>query len=145
MRLLAACDSVGEGPQSDLAYLAVKGTVGDGAADSFIGWFREMDLPDPEILLKDPVAAQEILKGMRPDKLQVALESVANAACQDHKNIDKRWTDAWAVIGPTIKTQPDNGLYAAKILSAAAMTKVKDVPVPPEVKLVRELLGKVFG
>lgn len=140
-RLLAAVEAVGERVDSDLAYLAVSGCIGAGAADSFLGWFREMDLPDPEVLLKDPKGAQKLLPD-RPDKRQVALESVANAAIQDHKNITKRWEAAWKVLGPTLKSQPDNGLYAAKIL-ASAIQKVPNADTPAEAGIVRELLEKI--
>jgi hypothetical protein len=140
-RLLAACESVGERPDSDLAYLATKGCLGEGPADAFMGWFRDMDLPDPEELLKDPKRAQKLLPD-RPDKLQVALESVATAAIQDHKNITKRWETAWKVLGPTLQNQPDNSLYAAKIL-ASAIQKVPDAETPAEAGVVRELLERI--
>jgi len=140
-RLFAACKSVGEGPDSDLAHLALRGVVGDGDADAFLKWFKDMDLPDPEELLADPASAQKKLP-KRPDKLQVTLESVATAAIQDHKNIVKRWEAAWEVIGPTLATQLDNAMYAAKILSEA-LQKVPTAKTPKEALMIRDLFVKI--
>lgn len=140
-RLLAACESLGESPMSDLADLAVRGCVGDGAADSFIGWYKDMDIPDPEKLLNNVADAQEHIP-VRPDKRQVALESVATAACQDHQSIVARWENAWRIISPTLTSQPDNALYAAKIL-AMGVSKVPGAEFPPEVLIVKDLLQKI--
>lgn len=140
-RLLAACQSVGENPASDLASLALRGVLGEGQADSFLQWYVEMDLPDPEELLADWKSAITQLDGMRPDKLQVAMESLATTACIDHKSIEKRWETAWKIVGPTLQTAPDNALYAAKIL-ANSLQKVPGAETPKEAALVGLLLKK---
>lgn len=134
VRLLSAVFALGEEPNSELAYVLVKGMVGDGIVDQFIGWLREMDLPDPEDILKvamnpkknesDEDHAERILKSIpkpvmeRPDKLRICLEAVAIAANQkDHSDYVDRWTAAWRVIDPILEKKPDNALQAAKILS----------------------------
>ncbi len=139
-RLLAACKSVGERPDSDLAYLALEGTLGADAAP-FLTWFRDMDLPDPEELLANPKQAHKIMP-KRADKVQVALESVATAAILDKPDIVKRWENAWIIIGPQLLSAPDNALYAAKIL-ASAVQKVPDAKIPDEAKKVKELLERI--
>ncbi len=138
-RILAACASVKERADSDLAYLGLKGVLGEGDADAFLTWFRDMDLPDPEELLAMSTKKAQAQLPTRPDKLQVALESLANAACRDNPKITKRWEKAWAIIHPVLEKTPDNALYAAKTLSLG-INKVPDAETPPGARLVRDLL-----
>lgn len=138
-RLLAACMSVGADPASDLAYAAVSGCVGSAQATTFLGWFREMDLPDPEDMLKNPDEAQNLLPS-RADKLQVALESAAIAGNQECSERETRWLAAWDVIAPSLKSRSDCAIYAAKILCRES--KNVDVAVPKHAALIRDVLYK---
>lgn len=142
-RLLAAVFSLGEEPTSDLAYVLIKGMVGEGIAEKFIGWLREQDLPDPEDILKVAMQSfkdrEEHLKNVsdaipesvrqRPDKLRLCLESVAIAA-QEKTHADAvrvaRWNAAWYVLETTLVSKPDNALTAARILA---------LPMPKGAKL----------
>lgn len=55
------------------AHEAVAGLVGEAAAQQFLAWVREAQLPAPEELLKD----QQLLDGLRPDLQWAALAAVA--------------------------------------------------------------------
>lgn len=135
-RLLAATMAVGERKESDLSHLAVEGCVGAGAAESFMQWVINMNLPDPEELLKD---ADKALKKLpkRHDQRAVTLEAVAVAACQDHKDKVKRWETAWAIVGPVFIEENDVGMSAAKHLAKNIVPGAKR---PPETKKVIEIL-----
>ena len=137
-RLLAATMAVGERKESDLSHLAVAGCVGDGHAESFMQWVINMNLPDPEELLKD---AEKALKKLpkRHDQRAVTLEAVAVAACQDHKDKVKRWETAWAIVGPCFIKENDVGMSAAKFLAKNIVPGAKR---PPETKQVIEILRK---
>jgi hypothetical protein len=137
-RLLAATMALGERKESDLSHLAVEGCVGAGAAESFMQWVINMNLPDPEELLKD---AEKALKKLpkRHDQRAVTLEAVAVAACQDHKDKIKRWETAWAIVGPVFIQENDVGMSAAKHLAKNIVPGAKR---PPETKQVIEILRK---
>lgn len=132
-RLLAAIFALGEEPSSELAYLAVCGTVGEGVADQFVGWLREMDLPDPEKILSEAMKDKEgetrddkiarIRKEIpdsvwrRADKLRLCLDSVAIAAQQDREDRADRWQAAWLVVEPVLDKKPDNAMSASQLLA----------------------------
>lgn len=137
-RLLAACLSLGEKKESDLAHLAIAGCVGEGEAESFMEWMIKINLPDPEELLKDAVKALKKLP-TRHDQRSVTLEAVAVAACQEHKDRAKRWETAWAIVGPVFIEENDVGMAAAKYLAKNIVPGAKR---PPETKKVIEILRK---
>lgn len=137
-RLLAAVMSTGERKESDLAHLAIAGCVGEGQAESFMQWMINLNLPDPEELLKD---AEKALKKLpkRHDQRAVTLEAVAVAACQEHDDKVKRWETAWAIVGPVFIKENDVGMAAAKHLAKNIVPGAKR---PPETKQVIEILRK---
>lgn len=137
-RLLAAVMSTGERKESDLAHLAIAGCVGEGQAESFMQWMINLNLPDPEELLKD---AEKALKKLpkRHDQRAVTLEAVAVAACQEHDEKVKRWETAWAIVGPVFIKENDVGMAAAKHLAKNIVPGAKR---PPETKQVIEILRK---
>jgi len=137
-RLLAAVMSTGERKESDLAHLAIAGCVGEGQAESFMGWMINLNLPDPEELLKN---AEKALKKLpkRHDQRAVTLEAVAVAACQEHDDKVKRWETAWAIVGPVFIKENDVGMAAAKHLAKNIVPGAKR---PPETKQVIEILRK---
>lgn len=135
--LLAACRSVGAGPTSDLAALAVESCVGEGAAQAFVAWVVNMNLPDPEELLADPENAHRLLPE-RNDQKAVAMEALAVAAQdQQNKKYRQRWEDAWKILGPVFMKWNDVGIQGAKILA-------KDIPngadFPPEARMIKPIL-----
>ena len=128
-RLLAAVQACGHNYTSDMASLAVKGCVGDGAEEAFMVWARELCLPNPEDGLKDPKAALPVYAGLREDQLGIALESLATAACIKTPPMEKkekrtakdvreeRWLNAWEIIGVSLKSSSDQALWAAQTLA----------------------------
>jgi len=141
IRMLAACFSLGELASSSLFYNAAKGMVG-GTADSLSEWLKEMDIPDPELLL-----AEAMRKGgdpmhlipetvNRPDKRKVMLESVARCAIRDHKDKLKRWEAAWEIVGPFLDTNPDEAQEALNVLNS-------DVPPGARVPEAASKLWKI--
>lgn len=118
-RLLAALTAAGERQTSDLVALALEGCVGQGEAESFMGWVVNMDLPDPEELLADPSKASTLLPKRNSMQVSVCLESVAVAATSPHDDFAKRWLAAWDVVGPVLIEKHDTGLPAAMLLARA--------------------------
>jgi hypothetical protein len=101
-------------------------------------WMINLNLPDPEELLKD---ADKALKKLpkRHDQRAVTLEAVAVAACQEHDDKVKRWETAWAIVGPVFIKENDVGMAAAKHLAKNIVPGAKR---PPETKQVIEILRK---
>lgn len=135
-RLIGAVMSTGERKESDLAAMAVEGCVGVGEAESFMAWLVEMNLPDPEDLLKDPKNAHKLFP-KRNDQLTVCLESLAQAAKQPHPKQKDRWETAWAILGPVFMKQNDVGMPAAMSL---ANPVPKGAKFPEAALHVREIL-----
>lgn len=86
--LLAACESI-RASQTVVNMLAA-GTIGEAAAIEFLTWSREMDLPNPEDLLKNP---EKLVLPDRNDRRFAVLNSVT-AAVLNGKNTPKRWESA---------------------------------------------------
>ena len=73
----------------DLAH----GAIGAATGTEFPAWTAALDLPDPEELLANPDPL--LLKGLRPDRVHVTLQSVL--ALVVSKPSPERWTAAMAV------------------------------------------------
>ena len=86
---LARALSVGPGVQR----LLVHGAIGAATGHEFLAWIAALDLPDPEELLANPDPL--LLKGLRPDRVHVSLQSVL--ALVVSKPSPERWTAAMAV------------------------------------------------
>jgi hypothetical protein len=113
----------------------VAGAVGEGPGLEFSAWARELDLPDPEVLLKDPALFKLPRRG---DQAYAVLAAVAAAAVS---RLDReRWLAAWRVMGLAAE-QGAKDIAAAAVRSLAqAKGKVPDLPMPPEIKLFIPLL-----
>ena len=94
--------------------LLVNGAIGASTGHEFLAWVSALDLPDPEELLADPLPGH--FKGLRPDRVHIALQSVL-AALVGRLSAD-RWT-------------------AAMVVCVVAAT---EVGVDPAVPVVRALL-----
>lgn len=88
-RLLAIAADQGE----EVCRLLVYGAVGAPVGHEFLTWLGALDLPDPEDLLDDPLG--DGLKGLRPDRVHVALQGVLAAYTADSS--PDRWTAAMNV------------------------------------------------
>ncbi len=69
-RLLAAAQP----RDSETIRLLVHGAIGAPTGHEFLTWLDSLDLPDPESLLADP--GGDLLRGLRPDRVHVALQGV---------------------------------------------------------------------
>lgn len=111
-QLYAACLSLGAGPESDLAMILVSAVVGPGPAREWLTYCQELDLPDPEALLKDPTGLKLPARG---DRAYAALTSVVAAVLAN--NTPKRWNAAWEVLAQAVDMgRPDVAATSARML-----------------------------
>lgn len=86
-RLMAAADPAGLGLKSlgagaaETVRLLVHGTVGAPVGHEFLTWLSALDLPAPEDLLAAPCG--DLLVGLRPDRVHVALQGMLAAVAAD--------------------------------------------------------------
>jgi hypothetical protein len=120
-RQMAAAKAINAG--DDLALELVCGCVGSGMATEFFTWKRDLDLPDPEVLLADP---SKFVLPRRGDQIFAVLGAVVSAAVLklDHK----RWIAAWDILAAA----SDQG--ATDIAAAASKSLLQswrnDLPLP---------------
>lgn len=88
---MAACESVKAG--EDVLSLLVSGSIGSAMALEFLGWRRNLDLLDPEDILKDPGSFEPY---DRPDKTFATLNAVVACVCSNLTS--ERWVAAWKVL-----------------------------------------------
>ena len=129
-RLWAAGDAAAA--SSEARGLLVRAAVGDGAGVEFLAWLREMDLPDPEVVLADP---DGFVLPARGDRAYAALAAVAAAVAADPTIA--RWEAGWRVLGVAGKDTPDVAAMAARILAGC---RPDGAPPPPEIRLFLPLL-----
>lgn len=89
--LLTASRASNAGSDVDLALCT--GCVGQGPALEFLTWIQEMDLPDPEELLRNPAGFTLPPRG---DRAYAVLAGVVSAAV-NNLTAD-RWTAAWRIL-----------------------------------------------
>ncbi|MFI7636931.1 AAA family ATPase [Nonomuraea sp. NPDC049400] len=94
--------------------MLVRGTVGDGPGLELLAGLDRMDLPDPEVLLADPAAADLPERG---DLRQAVLDGVVQAV---RKRPEKsRWDAAWTLLVRALETgAPDLVVVPASTLAA---------------------------
>ncbi|MFD3703186.1 AAA family ATPase [Nocardia sp. NPDC058658] len=97
----------------DVLSQLIRGTVGDGAGFELLTSIDRMDLPDPEVLLADPAAAELPVRG---DLRQAALDGVVAAV---RKRPEKaRWDAAWSLLVKAVETgAPDLVVVPATTLA----------------------------
>jgi hypothetical protein len=138
--MFAAVLASGFAIEADEVHGAVKGFVGQSAADEFFRWVKDMDLPDPEALLANPKAAQGLIP-QKHDRAIACLESVAAAAIEDRTNKVKRWEAAWEVLTPIIETHQDRALSAGAILATRMPAGAAFPAVAAKILKVRRDMG----
>lgn len=121
-RLLAACFSLGQKVNSDLAASAVCGCVGEAAGRKFIEYAIAMDLPDAEVVL---ATGPSFAWPKRDDKVLCILESVAAVACLDRPDSVKRWQTACEIVASLAR--PD---IIINVITYLMGKKPKDATVP---------------
>jgi hypothetical protein len=130
-RLNAAAGVAGASPDARAAL--VTGAVGEGAGVEFLAWMTEMDLPDPEAVLADPLSFRLPERG---DRAYAALAAVAAAVAADPT--PDRWAAGWRVLGQVASAAPDVAAVAARVLVKCRPTGI--VALPEEIKLFAPVL-----
>ncbi|MFI5527614.1 AAA family ATPase [Kitasatospora sp. NPDC051853] len=112
IRLIAFATAAGS--SREVLSLLVRGTVGDGPGLELLASTERMDLPDPELLLADPAAAELPQRG---DLRQAVLDGVV-AAVRDRPT-QQRWDAAWQLLALALETgAPDLVVVPANTLAA---------------------------
>jgi len=141
-RLLGACESVGLGPKSEEARLLLKAAIGEGTTAEFHSWLVNLDLPDPEKVLAEPLKTD---LPQRQDQILALLDAVTAAALsreKSEKERDKRYRQAWKFIGRLCDMgKPDLVVPSAHTL-AINMPPNVDKDLPPETEKVLGILKK---
>ncbi len=133
--MLAACRSVGAGidTQAEL----ISGCIGNGVALEFIAWLRDLDLPDPEMLLKDASLLKPLLKEGRGDKIHAALTSLVAVVIQNFT--DERWAMSWDAMLLAYEKAPDVAAASARALAAKDVVDTSKWPTE-KIRPFRKLL-----
>jgi len=118
-RLLAASARAGE----DVQAILVGGCVGEGPALEFLTWRRDLDLPDPEELIREP---DKFKVPERGDQAFAILTAVVTAAVGNLTS--ERWMAAWTVLARAA----DQGAkdIAAAAAKALAQARKPGLPLP---------------
>lgn len=132
LRLIAFATAAGS--DQDVLSLLIRGTVGDGPGFELLTWIDRMDLPDPEVLLADPTAADLPERG---DLRQAVLDAVVAAV---RKRPDKaRWDAAWALLVHAVETgAPDLVVVPATTL---ATLRQGDWDVPESIEKLAAMVS----
>jgi AAA domain (dynein-related subfamily) len=97
-RLIAASNvTAGD---AEVKALLIAGSVGPAAAAEYLAWQEDLDLPDPEEVLRDPASFRLPERG---DRAYAALTAVTAAVLAD--NTTARWEAAWAAISAATDSQ----------------------------------------
>ncbi|MFD3508474.1 AAA family ATPase [Nocardia sp. NPDC058666] len=97
----------------DVLSQLIRGTVGDGAGFELLTSIDRMDLPDPEVLLADPDAADLPERG---DLRQAVLDAVVAAVRKRPER--SRWDAAWSLLVRAVETgAPDLVVVPATTLA----------------------------
>ncbi|MEU5311400.1 MoxR family ATPase [Streptomyces sp. NPDC021562] len=112
LRLVAFAYAAGS--SRDVLSLLVRGTVGDGPGLELLATVDRLELPDPELLLADPAAADLPERG---DLRQAVLDGVV-AAVRERPD-RARWDAAWALLVRALDTgAPDLVVVPATTLAS---------------------------
>ncbi|EPD62152.1 AAA family ATPase [Streptomyces sp. HGB0020] len=115
------------GSSRDVLALLVRGTVGDGPGLELLAGLDRLDLPDPEVLLADPTAAELPERG---DLRQAVLDGVVAAV--RNRPEKSRWDAAWALLVHALETgAPDLVVVPATTL---ATLRREDWDVPAAIE-----------
>lgn len=132
LRLIAFATAAGSSP--DVLSQLIRGTVGDGPGFELLTSIDRMDLPDPEVLLADPAAAELPERG---DLRQAVLDAVVTAV-RRHPS-PSRWDAAWAVLVKAVETgAPDLVVVPATTL---ATLRQDDWVVPASIERLAGMMS----
>ncbi len=115
------------GSTREVLSLLVRGTVGDGPGLELLASLDRMDLPDPEVLLADPSAADLPERG---DLRQAVLDGIVAAVRERPERA--RWDAAWSLLVRALETgAPDLVVVPATTL---ATLRREDWDVPESIE-----------
>ena len=102
-------------------------TVGQAVAGEFAQFIREVDLPDPELLLAKP---DEWEVPEQPDRAFAALSAVVSAVSA--RPTEKRWSSLWKVVvrGASLHKDVATGIVSEMLSDMFGV--LKDCSRPPE-------------
>lgn len=111
-RLLAAAEACNA--SADATRDLVCGAIGIGKGIEFLTWREELDLPDPEAVLKDPEGFD--LDVRRGDRAFAILSAITAAIISN--NTVSRWESGWTVMAKAVDAGvPDVAAIAARSLA----------------------------
>ena len=132
-RLLAAIEAVSPGDRL-LQAPALAGLVGDQALP-FLEYREALNLPDPEVILKDP---RKFVLPDRIDRAYAVCYSLAGAVLNN--NTPQRWEAAMIALGVACKNNADIPTAAARTLCDTRNRPDGVTKVPPECRPFYELM-----
>ncbi|WP_433562517.1 AAA family ATPase [Nocardia sp. CA-151230] len=136
VRLIAFATAAGSGP--NVLSLLVRGAVGDGPGFELLTSIDRMDLPDPEVLLADPAAAELPERG---DLRQAVLDGVVAAVRLRPER--SRWDAAWALLVKAVESgAPDLVVVPATTL---ATLRRDDWDVPASIERLAGMVSVSQG
>ncbi|MFE3224190.1 AAA family ATPase [Nocardia sp. NPDC059228] len=136
VRLIAFATAAGSG--RDVLSLLVRGAVGDGPGFELLAGIDRMDLPDPEVLLADPAAAELPERG---DLRQAVLDGVVAAVRLRPER--SRWDAAWALLVKAVESgAPDLVVVPATTL---ATLRRDDWDVPASIERLAGMVSVSQG
>ncbi|MFE3254558.1 AAA family ATPase [Nocardia sp. NPDC059091] len=136
VRLIAFATAAGSG--RDVLSLLVRGAVGDGPGFELLTSIDRMDLPDPEVLLADPAAAELPERG---DLRQAVLDGVVAAVRLRPER--SRWDAAWALLVKAVESgAPDLVVVPATTL---ATLRRDDWDVPASIERLAGMVSVSQG
>lgn len=91
IRMLAACEA--SGARKEVQHLLVEGCIGNGAAVAFLRWRRDLDLPNPKDVLKNPETAK---LPHRSDQVLAVASSVVGYVLEH--NTKGNWEASWVYL-----------------------------------------------
>jgi len=133
-KFLGACNSIDA--DEDTMMNLIVGSVGSGAAQEFLTWQKNLDLPQPKDVLNDP-------KGFpfpdRDDKVFAVISS-AMAYAASHMT-PTLWEKAWLVIERTVnEKRADIAAVCAKQIAKSAK---KGYPLPSQMRSLAPILKTI--
>lgn len=130
-KLMAAAE--GAHCDGDVTLMLLAGCIGVGPATEFLNFVKNLDLPDPEELLKNPALFHP--GDLRDDQLFTIINGVISATIN---NLTKdRWIAAWSIMTKTAKEKGSADIAAG---SVGALLRKRKSDFPLSEKDVKDFL-----
>lgn len=149
MAAIAVATSWANGAGEDVIATLLIGAVGEAAGFEALSWLKNLDLPDPETILRDP---DGVALPVEVDRLHALLSAVvavavteleeaelADTAAHDSDAARETWQRAWRVIARVARTTPDVAATAAQSL---AQHRPAGAPLPAELLELAPILRR---